>query len=74
MLGRIISIASVLAWSAIPLGTLIGGYAIAWTHNVTLVYTVMGFLTFLIPLCFTFTPLGHADRYLQKVPKTPAQG
>lgn len=66
MLGRVISIAKVLAWSVIPLGALLGGYAIAWTHNVALVYAIMGSLTFLIPLCFIFTPLGHADRYLPK--------
>ena len=66
MLGRVISIAKVLAWSAIPLGALLGGYAIAWTQNVALVYAIMGGLTFLIPLCFAFTPLGHADKYLLK--------
>lgn len=72
MLGRVISIASVLAWSAIPLGALLGGYAIAWTHNVTLIYAIIGVLTFLIPLCFAFTPLGHAERYLPK--EEPVQG
>src|SRR6266481_6350118 len=40
MLGRVISIASVLAWSAIPLGSIAGGYAITWTKNVALVYGV----------------------------------
>ncbi len=66
MLGRVISIARVLAWSAIPLGALLGGYAIAWTHNVALVYAVIGGLAFLIPLGFSFTALGHADKYLLK--------
>jgi hypothetical protein len=47
MLGRVISIASVLAWSAIPLGSLLGGFAISWTQNVALVYAVIGVLTFL---------------------------
>ncbi len=64
MLGRVMSIAGVLAWSAIPVGTFIGGLAIEKTGNVTLVYTVIGVLVFLIPLCFWFTPLGHAERYL----------
>jgi MFS family permease len=64
MLGRVISIASVLAWSAIPLGSIAGGYAITWTKNVALVYAVIGVLTFLIPLSFSFTPLGHAKRYI----------
>lgn len=64
LLGRIMSIAGVLAWSAIPLGSLLGGYAIERTQNVVLVYAVIGALTFLIPLCFAFTPLGHAERYI----------
>jgi MFS family permease len=66
MLGRVISIASVLAWSAIPLGSLLGGYAISWTQNVALVYGVIGVLIFLIPFAFSFTALGHADRYIPK--------
>lgn len=72
MLGRVISIAGVLAWSAIPLGALLGGLAIERTHNVVLVYAVIGVLTFLIPLSFAFTPLGHADRYLPKQNEAPA--
>lgn len=66
MLGRVISIAGVLAWSAIPIGTFLGGLAIEKTGNVALVYLVIGIVTFLIPLCFAFTPLGHAERYLPK--------
>ncbi len=64
LLGRVMSVAGVLAWSAIPLGTFIGGLLIEWTGNVALVYGVIGVLTFLIPLGFSFTPLGHAERYL----------
>jgi MFS family permease len=67
MLGRVMSIASVLAWSAIPLGSIAGGYAITWTGNVALVYGVIGVLTFLIPFSFSFTPLGHAKRYIPEV-------
>jgi MFS family permease len=66
MLGRVISIASVLAWSAIPLGSLLGGFVITWTHNVALIFTITGILTFLIPFGFSFTALGHADRYIPK--------
>ena len=58
------SIAGVLAWSAIPLGTLLGGLAITWTGNVALVYAVSGVLTVIIPLLFALTPLGHAERYM----------
>src|SRR5581483_1364604 len=64
MLGRVMSIAGVLAWSAIPLGSLLGGLAIILTKNVVLVYAVIGLLTFLIPLIFSFTALGHAEKYL----------
>lgn len=66
LLGRVVSVASVLAWSAIPLGSLLGGYAIERTGNVALVYAVIGALTFLIPLGFSFTALGHAERYIPK--------
>lgn len=64
MLGRVMTIAGVLAWSAIPLGTLAGGVAIQWTGHVEWVYLAIGVITFLIPLAFVFTPLGHAERYL----------
>jgi len=66
MLGRVISIATVLAWSAIPLGSLLGGLVIGWTQNVALVYGGIGVLVILIPFAFSFTALGHAERYLPK--------
>jgi MFS family permease len=69
MLGRVISIASVLAWSAIPVGTMIGGLVIQWTQNVALVYGGIGMLVFLIPLIFAFTALGRAERYLPEQEK-----
>ena len=69
MLGRIITIAMVLAWSANPLGAIAGGVAVERTHDVQLVYAVVGGLTFLIPLYFRlFSPLGHAERYLGAPP------
>jgi MFS family permease len=65
MLGRIITIAMVLAWSANPVGAMAGGIAIDRTHDVQLVYAIVGAVTFLIPLYFRlFSPLGHAERYL----------
>jgi MFS family permease len=66
LLGRIMSIASVVAWSAIPLGAFLGGLLIDRTGNVALVYGIIGVLTILIPLAFALTPLGHAERYLPK--------
>jgi len=65
MLGRIISVAMVLAWSANPLGALLGAFAIERTGDVALVYGVVGALTFAIALSFyLFSPLGRAERYL----------
>jgi MFS family permease len=72
MLGRVMSIAGVLAWSAIPIGTMLGGWAIQRTGNVALVYGVIGALTVLIPFCFFFSPLGHAERYLPAREEAPA--
>jgi len=68
MLGRIMTIAGVLAWSAIPLGALLGGFAIQITGNVVLVYAVIGVLTSIIPIAFSFTALGHAEDYIPKEP------
>jgi NO-binding membrane sensor protein with MHYT domain len=64
MLGRVMTIAGVLAWSAIPLGAMAGGFAIEATHNVALVYLVIGAVTLAIPIVFSFTPLGRAEDYL----------
>jgi len=64
MLGRVMSIAGVLAWSAIPLGSLLGGFVISWTHDIALTYSIIGILTFLIAFTFSFTALGHANKYL----------
>jgi MFS family permease len=73
LLGRVMSIAGVLAWSAIPLGALLGGVAIQLTHNVVLVYAAIGVLTVLIPLIFAFTPLGHAEEYIPQEQVLPAE-
>lgn len=64
LLGRVISVAMVLAWSASPLGTLLGGLLIEWSGNVALVYAVIGLLTMLIPAAFALTPLGRAEQYI----------
>jgi MFS family permease len=64
LLGRVISIAGVLAWSAIPVGALVGGWAVERTGSVALVYGVIGALVALLALAFAFGPLGHAERHL----------
>jgi MFS family permease len=64
MLGRVVSIAGVLAWSAIPAGTLVGGAVIDATGDVQAVYAAIGVIVFCIAGAFWFTALGHAERYL----------
>jgi hypothetical protein len=62
--GRVISVAGVLAWSAIPLGALAGAAAIRLSGSVADVYAVTGVLTALIALSFAFSPVSQGDRYL----------
>ncbi len=64
MYGRVISIAQVLAWSAIPLGALAGAAAIQLSGSVVDVYAATGALTALIALSFAFSSVAHGDRYL----------
>jgi len=64
LLGRVQSVVNVLSWSTIPLGTFIGGVAIELTQDVALVYRAIGIIIFLAALAFSFTALGHAERYL----------
>jgi MFS family permease len=67
MLARIMSIASVLAWSAIPAGALVGGWVVEATGNVALVYGVIGILNICIAAFFRFfTALGDAQRYVDE--------
>jgi MFS family permease len=72
LLGRVMSIAGVLAWSAIPVGALAGGWAVERTGSVALVYGVIGALVALIALAFSFGPVGHAERYLPAGRPEPA--
>jgi MFS family permease len=67
LLSRILTIAGVLAWSAIPAGALIGGYVVDATGNVALVYGVIGVIIICIAAFFrTFTALGDAERYVEE--------
>ena len=66
LLGRIITIAMVLGFSASPLGATIGGFIVERTGDVQIVYASIGALVFGIALYFRlFSPLGHAERYLE---------
>ena len=67
LLGRVLSIAGVLAWSAIPASALVGGWVISATGNVALVYGVIWILTICIAVFFRlFTALGDAQRYVDE--------
>lgn len=66
LLGRVISVAGVIAWSAIPLGTLLGGLAIEASDDIALVYAAIGVITVGIAFAFRFTALGQSERYLAK--------
>jgi MFS family permease len=67
LLSRVLSIAGVLAWSAIPAGALVGGWVVSATGNVALVYGVIGILTICIAAFFRFfTALGDAQRYVDE--------
>ena len=71
MLGRVMSIAMVLAWSANPIGAIAGGVVIERTGDVRLVYAAIGVAIFLIAFLFRIaSPLGRAERYLE--PRTLA--
>jgi len=67
LLSRILSIAGVLAWSAIPAGALVGGWVIKATGNVALVYGIIGATVIAIAVVFRFfTALGDAERYVEE--------
>src|SRR5204863_8993516 len=67
LLSRILSIAGVLAWSAIPAGALVGGWVVKATDNVAVVYGAIGILTICIAAFFRFfTALGDAQRYVEE--------
>ena len=67
LLSRVLSIAGVLAWSAIPAGALVGGWVISATDNVALVYGGIGIITICIAVFFRlFTALGDAQRYVDE--------
>jgi len=66
LLGRVVATSSVLGSAMIPFGGLLGGFAIARTGDVGLIFTVIGALVFLIAIAFSFTALGHAERYLPR--------
>ncbi len=66
LLGRVVSVAGVISWSAIPVGTLLGGFVIERSDRVELVYAAIGVMTFAIAFAFRFTPLGRSEQYVRE--------
>jgi MFS family permease len=66
LFGRVISLAAVLAWSAIPLGAMAGAWLIETTDDVGAVYVGMGLATSAIAAAFAFSPIRDGDRYLEE--------
>jgi MFS family permease len=64
LLGRVTSIASVVAWSVIPFGALVGGVVITAVGSVSLTYATIGAVIVVVAIIFSWSPLGHAERYL----------
>jgi hypothetical protein len=55
-----------LTWSTASLGALLGGFIIAQTSQVALIYAVVGLLILGIAFTFFFTPLGHSEQFITK--------
>jgi predicted branched-subunit amino acid permease len=66
LLGRVMSVAYVLAYSSIPIGALGGGAVIAWigSAQIARIFSAIGLLVILGALVVSLTALGHAERYL----------
>ncbi len=72
LFGRVVSVAQVLAWSAIPLGAIAGAAAIN-ASSVTTVYAAIGVLIVAIALAFALSPVGKGDRYLAEAAERRAE-
>ena len=71
------TVAAVLAWSARPLGSLAGGYAIEASGNIGAVFLVLGILQLLITVAALASPLRVADQLVaasQPPTREPADG
>jgi hypothetical protein len=78
LMGRVMTVASVVAWSAVPIGSLAGGLIVAATGNVAAVYLGVGIIGLVVAALAAFSPLAHARRHLPEptaaVPATAGQG
>jgi Major Facilitator Superfamily len=72
MLSRVGAIGMVLAWSAIPAGALLGGWAIQASGNVQAVYTATGVACLLLAGTFSLGAVGQAGPALSGTSHAPA--
>jgi Transmembrane secretion effector len=72
LFGRVVSVSQVLAWSAIPLGSIAGAAAIN-ASSVTTVYALIGVLIAAIALAFALSPVTKGDRYLAEAAERRAE-
>jgi predicted MFS family arabinose efflux permease len=68
LLGRVVSIAQVMAWSAIPAGSLLGGLAIDRIGASAPVFRLIGVLIVAIAGASAFSPLGRVDTHRTAAP------
>jgi MFS family permease len=64
LLGRVKTTARMLVFSAIPLGTLVGGVVVQRTGHVGIVFSGIGGILFTLTIFFAFSAIGHAERYI----------
>lgn len=69
LLSRVMSVAAVIAWSAIPLGALAGGVLMEFVGQPGLVYSAIGCLTLVVVAVFSRTDLGR-DQALTAIDET----
>jgi MFS family permease len=72
MLSRVATVGRVLAWSAIPVGALVGGWAIKATGSVQAVYTGTGVVCILLAIVFGFSAIRQTDPALSGTSRVPA--
>jgi Transmembrane secretion effector len=64
LLGRVKTTARMLVFSAIPVGTLVGGICVQRTGQVGFVFSCVGIILLGLTILFAFSAIGHAELYL----------
>lgn len=72
LMSRVMSVAAVIAWSATPLGALVGGAVVQDVGDAGMVYAGIGVISLLVVVLFSRSELGKSGASLQ--PSTPTPG